>query len=239
MENDRKIGIVGGMGPAATWLFYRYVTEMTQASCDQDHVNMVILSDASMPDRTTAILNGKYEPVMKKMREDVQTLQNCGCTAIAVTCNTAHFFMEKVALESELSFIHMPEETAKKAVAQAGNGKIAILATRGTIQTGLYQKRLESLGGHPFVPSEEIEELIMSQIYDRIKKGLPGEPDTWKKIDHYLHEQNCNCAIMGCTELSVVKEEQKMGSYYIDPMRVLAARVIEYSGRKIKSDYSE
>ena len=97
MEHDRKIGIIGGMGPAATWLFYRYVTEMTEASCDQDHVNMVILSDAAMPDRTAAILSGKEEPVMKKMREDVKTLVGCGCEAVAVTCNTAHFFMEKVA----------------------------------------------------------------------------------------------------------------------------------------------
>lgn len=101
MEHDRKIGIIGGMGPAATWLFYRYVTEMTEASCDQDHVNMVILSDAAMPDRTAAILSGKEEPVMKKMREDVKTLVGCGCEAVAVTCNTAHFFMEKVAKETQ------------------------------------------------------------------------------------------------------------------------------------------
>lgn len=172
MENDRKIGIIGGMGPAATWLFYRYVTEMTEASCDQDHVNMVILSDAAMPDRTAAILGGDEEPVMKKMREDVKTLLGCGCEAVAVTCNTAHFFMEKVAKETQVPLIHMPEETAKEAVHQAGGGKIAILATRGTIQTKLYQKRLEAHGGHPFVPSEEIESLIMSQIYERIKKGF-------------------------------------------------------------------
>ena len=109
---------------------------------------------------------------MKKMREDVDS--RCGCEAVAVTCNTAHFFMEKVAKETQVSLIHMPEETAKEAVCQAAGGKIAILATRGTIQTGLYQKRLESHGGHPFVPSEEIEALVMSQIYDRIKKGLPA-----------------------------------------------------------------
>lgn len=65
--------------------------------------------------------------------------------------------MEKVAKETQVPLIHMPEETAKEAVRQAAGGKIAILATRGTIQTGLYQKRLESHGGHPFVPSEEIE----------------------------------------------------------------------------------
>ena len=123
MEYDRKIGIIGGMGPAATWLFYRYVTEMTEASCDQDHVNMVILSDAAMPDRTAAILSGKEEPVMKKMREDVKTLVGCGCEAVAVTCNTAHFFMEKVAKETQVPLIHMPEETAKEAVCQAAGGK--------------------------------------------------------------------------------------------------------------------
>ncbi|MDO5808544.1 MAG: amino acid racemase [Lachnospiraceae bacterium] len=237
MEHDRKIGIIGGMGPAATWLFYRYVTEMTEASCDQDHVNMVILSDAAMPDRTAAILSGKEEPVMKKMREDVKTLVGCGCEAVAVTCNTAHFFMEKVAKETQVPLIHMLEETAKEAVCQAGGGKIAILATRGTIQTGLYQKRLESHGGHPFVPSEEIEALVMSQIYDRIKKGLPAEKEVWEKIAAYLRQENCACAIMGCTELSVVKEELHFSSYYIDPMRILAARVITYSGREVKPEY--
>ncbi|MDD6660513.1 MAG: amino acid racemase [Lachnospiraceae bacterium] len=237
MENDRKIGIIGGMGPAATWLFYRYVTEMTEASCDQDHVNMVILSDAAMPDRTAAILGGDEEPVMKKMREDVKTLLGCGCEAVAVTCNTAHFFMEKVAKETQVPLIHMPEETAKEAVHQAGGGKIAILATRGTIQTKLYQKRLEAHGGHPFVPSEEIESLIMSQIYERIKKGLPAEKEVWDKIAAYLQEQNCSCAIMGCTELSVVKDELHFGPYYIDPMRILAARVIAFSGREVKPEY--
>ncbi len=237
MEHDRKIGIIGGMGPAATWLFYRYVTEMTEASCDQDHVNMVILSDAAMPDRTAAILSGKEEPVMKKMREDVKTLVGCGCEAVAVTCNTAHFFMEKIAKETQAPLIHMPEETAKEAVRQAAGGKIAILATRGTIQTGLYQKRLESHGGHPFVPSEEIEALVMSQIYDRIKKGLPAEKEVWEKIAAYLRRENCACAIMGCTELSVVKEELHFSSCYIDPMRILAARVITYSGREVKPEY--
>ena len=91
---EKKIGIIGGMGAAASCLFYKYVTDMTEVSCDQEHLNMIILSDASMPDRTQAILAGDYDEVEKKMLGDALTLQNCGCEAIGVTCNTAHFFVD-------------------------------------------------------------------------------------------------------------------------------------------------
>ena len=64
---DKKIGVLGGMGPMASQLFYKLVTEKTAADCDQDHVRMVIYSDASMPDRTGAILSGEYDKVYSQL----------------------------------------------------------------------------------------------------------------------------------------------------------------------------
>ena len=91
-----EIGIIGGMGPMASELFYKMVTDHTKAEKDQDHINMIILSDTSIPDRTEAILNNDYEDVRNQMLEDALFLQNSGCKAIAVTCNTAHFFIDMI-----------------------------------------------------------------------------------------------------------------------------------------------
>ena len=81
------IGVIGGMGPLASQLFYKMITEHTAAECDQDHVPLLILSDVTMPDRTGAILDGKYDAPYNRLMEDAKFLEEYGCTAVVVTCN--------------------------------------------------------------------------------------------------------------------------------------------------------
>ncbi|MDR4235333.1 aspartate racemase, partial [Priestia megaterium] len=90
------LGIIGGMGPMASAVFYDMISSKTDASCDQENRNLILLSHAGMPDRTRAILSkdeAQIEAVRSKLLADAMFLQNAGCTAIAVTCNTAHYFV--------------------------------------------------------------------------------------------------------------------------------------------------
>ena len=231
---DKLIGVLGGMGSMASQLFYKMVIERTEAQCDQEHVRLLILNDASMPDRTGAILAENYDAVDSKMLEDFKLLENAGCKAIAITCNTAHFFADGLQDKIGIPIIHMIEETSEEIARKYPGGKIAVLATDGTIQTGLYQKRLEKYSLIPFIPNKEMQKSVMHQIYDCIKKGLPWDEDSWMKLQTYIKENGCDCAIMACTELSVIKEDNHLGDYYIDPMDVLARKVIEFSGKKLK-----
>lgn len=231
---DRKIGVLGGMGPMASQLFYRYVTEMTDAACDQDHVRMVICSDAAMPDRTGAILSGEYDQVYRRMLDDAKMLENCGCEAIAITCNTAHFFGDMMAGSLNIPIIHMIRETAAKIAKEDPGAKVAVLATDGTVKTGLYQKHMEEAGLQAYVPEPEIQKEVMHQIYDRIKSGLPWDPESWRRIENAVTSAGCRRAVLGCTELPIIKEDNHLGDFYIDPMRILAEKVILFSGKKLK-----
>ena len=103
MEN--VLGIMGGMGPSATQLFYKMIIDNTEASCDQDHINTLILGHATMPDRTSAILSGDEEEIHKRLFEDASFLENYGCKAIAVTCNTSHYFINKLSHEIGIPII--------------------------------------------------------------------------------------------------------------------------------------
>ena len=234
---DRKIGLIGGMGPMASQLFYKMVTEMTDAQCDQDHVNMIIYSDPSMPDRTSAIQSGEYKAVHDKMLSDAKALEDCGCQAIGITCNTAHFFGDMIAEEIHVPLIHMIRETVKTIAKDCPSGKAAILATDGTVQTGLYQKYMMEAGLTPYTPEKETQALVMYQIYDRIKKGRSWDPLAWKQIEKSVKVAGCDKAILGCTELSVIKADCGLDEFYVDPMRILAARIIEFSGKKLRAEF--
>lgn len=229
-----KIGIIGGMGPMASQLFYRMVTERTAAAKDQDHVEMVILSDTEMPDRTQAILDHRYEEVAERLLEDALTLQRCGCKGIAITCNTAHFFVDMIADQIQIPIVHMIRETAK-ALAEGCRGETAaVLATDGTIKTGLYQKALEAEGVKAYTLSPPNQENLMHEIYDCIKSGKPCDVAAWRMIERELEENHCKKAILACTELSVIKDEQGLDDRYADPLEILADRVIALSGHMVK-----
>lgn len=236
---DRIVGILGGMGSAASETFYKMVVEMTDAARDQDHVNMVIYNDAGMPDRTKAILEKNYDEVRERMLRDIHKLEDFGCEAVGVTCNTAHFFVDMLEGKFHIPVIHMIKETVRRAAVKNPGGKTAVLATDGTIKTELYQKYMEEAGLEPFIPAWDIQAKVMYEIYDRIKEGRDADRDVWEKIDRNIRNAGCVMAILGCTELSVIKEQLGLGDFYMDPMRVLAKLTILFSGKKLKREYEE
>ena len=228
---EHPIGIIGGMGPMASQLFYKMVTEPTAAERDQDHIDLILLSDASMPDRTAAILSGQYEGPYEQLLSDARLLEQCGCTAIAITCNTAHFFADMIADKIGIPILHMIRETAAALAGRYPGGVVGVMATDGTVQTGLYQKALTERGLTPWTPPAEIQKEVMHQIYDRVKKGLPCDQESWTRIEAAYRQAGCAAVVLACTELSVIKADEGLADWYVDPMEVLARKVIETAGK--------
>ena len=233
LHHEPKLGVLGGMGPQATLEFYQYVLDCTDASSDQEHLPAMILSDSLIPDRTRAILSGDTEPVFQRMLKDAKLLEQGGCTAIAITCNTAHYFADRLQQEINIPIIHMIRETALR-LQQQGKRRPAILATDGTIQSGLYQKECEALGLEAVAPDAQTQKLVMSLIYDDIKQGKKGNPETFAAIDRALQDMGCDCAILACTELSVFRTYSDLPPFYVDAMLVLAELSVLRCGKQLK-----
>lgn len=225
------LGIIGGMGPMASALFYDMIGSKTDASCDQENLDLILLSHAGMPDRTGAILSNdevQIEAVRSKLLADAMFLQNSGCTAIAVTCNTAHYFVNMIEDELDIPFIHLIRETAEAVASEFGAKKVAVLATDGTIETRLYQDELSKRGVIVFTPKAEVQALVMHEIYECIKSGKPADEEIWKKIEEYVKAEGCEAAVLACTELSVVRKELSLGNFYFDPMDIMAERCLDF-----------
>lgn len=225
------LGIIGGMGPMASAVFYDMISSKTDASCDQENLDLILLSHAGMPDRTRAILSkdeAQIEEVRTKLLADAMFLQNAGCTAIAVTCNTAHYFVNMIEDELDIPFIHLIRETAEAVASKFGAKKVAVLATDGTIETRLYQDELSKRGVIAFTPKAEVQALVMHEIYECIKSGKPADKEIWQKIEEYVKAEGCEAAVLACTELSVVRKELSLGSFYFDPMDIMAERCLDF-----------
>ena len=125
-------------------------------------------------------------------------------------------------------------ETAKTLAAQ-GKTRPGILATDGTIQTGLYQKEFAAFGIEAVVPTAQTQELVMSLIYDDVKAGRDGDPQKFAAIHKELLAQGCDCGVLACTELSVFASQHHLPHFYTDAMAVLAERAVEACRKPLRT----
>lgn len=238
MRNDGKkvLGVLGGMGPLATQLFYRMIIERTDASRDQEHLNMIILSHAEIPDRTEAIKQGRTEELFQVLLEDAEALEKNGAGVIAIPCNTSHVLFDRLQESVGVPIINMVEETAAHIAdtLREPGLRIAVLATDGTVGMGLYQKALEKRGLAPVIPGTDSQKLIMKIIYDGVKGGGEIDYSDFLAVQEEILGLGCRAAILACTELSCFREMYHLPDFYIDAMGVLTEKSILACGGKIK-----
>ena len=173
----KTIGILGGMGPMATADLFKKIVANTRAGSDREHIRIYIDNNAQIPDRTAAILDGGEDPV-PAMLDSLRKLEACGADCIIVPCNTAHYFVPRLQEMTDVPFVNMIEETAKTC-ATALPGKVAgLIATKGTLKTGLYNAALEAAEVKYLIPNEECQDALMRVIYDGVKAD--AEPESYR-----------------------------------------------------------
>lgn len=234
----KKLGVIGGLGPLATAYFYELVTEFTAIQSEQEHLEILLYSRPSIPDRTAYILDrGKPSPLPGIITAG-KDLCAIGAEVIAIPCVTAHYFFEAYQKEISAEVIHMPRETA--AVLQAAGIKVAgIMATDGTVRTGVLSDALTERGIAAVTPGEKGQATVMSLIYDCIKAGKPITRPVMEQffaVSAELREKGAEVIILGCTELSLFKR-MDIGQGYIDVLEVLAKRSIEKCGGTVWDKY--
>ncbi len=234
---QKRLGIIGGMGPKATSVFFEKIIENTVAHRDQDHIDMVILNHTSLPDRTTAILNNTEEEFIEAIAKDIKLLEAAGVANIAIPCNTSHYFYDRIQQMTKINIINMIEETIKEIHGKYGeNSKIGILATNGTIKTGIYKSGCENYNMKLQNPNDCQQGQIMNIIYNNVKGDMDVDGSELEAlIQELIIEEKCSIVILACTELSCIPLSPETAKMSIDAMDVLVRKSIELSGKKVKS----
>lgn len=229
----KSIGILGGMGPLATADLFRKIVLMTDAACDNDHIRIYMDNNASIPDRTAAILQGGTDPV-PAMADSLRKLTACGADCIIMPCNTAHYFLPRLQALTDIPFLSMLEATAAACQKRFPGKTAAILATKGTLAAGLYQQAL-SAEGVPFaVPDAAQQDALMRVIYEGVKAGKPADAyrEDMESVLKGMSAQGADYFILGCTELPLAAQALSLGDAMVDPTEELARAAIRFCGYK-------
>ena len=231
----KTIGILGGMGPLATADLFRKIVTMTKAGCDNDHIRIYIDDNASIPDRTAAILSGGKDPT-PIMADSLKKLEACGADCIIMPCNTAHYFLPRLQAMTEVPFLSMLEATAKTCASTFPGKTAAILATKGTLATGLYEEALKAQGVSYLVPNADEQDALMRVIYEGVKAD--AAPEAYRAdmegVMKTLAARGADYFILGCTELPVAADLLDLTQPMIDPTTELAKAAITFCGYDLK-----
>lgn len=233
VHQGKTVGVLGGLGPKATVYFADMVVDLTKASCDQDHVDMIICNRATTPDRTGYIIDNSNENPANILAQDAAKLQEFGADFLVMTCNTAHYFYEDICNNISIPFINIVEET----VLYAKNNnykKLGILATTGNINTNLYQNMCNKHGVDFMILDSDMQNDVMSIIYDDIKSGKCADMNKFNSIIQHLKSNNCDGVVLGCTELSILKNDNNLTDpFFIDSLEVLARKTILLANKEV------
>lgn len=232
IEHPIRMGILGGMGPLATSIFFDRIVRHTAAEADQEHIDLCILNRSSMPDRTREILDGSGQRFVSLAVEDCRRMEAMGVEYIAIPCNTSHYFFDEIQPQLHAKLIHMVRETVLEALRrQPDLKKLGILGTDGTVLTDVYGRECRALGIEAVYPSEALQREVMFIIYEQVKKGIPGDEARFRRVTAELRNRGCGELVLACTELSTFQERCALPDDMIDAMDVLVRRFIQLSGR--------
>ena len=165
----QTIGVLGGMGPAATAHFMERLVVLCAAERDQDYPPTLAYSASHIPDRTTHLVGGGPDPT-SDLQTAARVLQAGGAGAIAIPCNTAHIYLSAIRDAVDVPVFDMVELAAAAIAGSYPGASVGVLAATGTVRLGLYQASLQAKGLTVEQPDEELQEQVMAAIRD-VKGG--------------------------------------------------------------------
>ena len=203
----KRLGILGGMGPAASAEYITRLIQQTPASCDQEHIPFVLWSDPTVPDRSSSLINRDDLP-WEKLKAGIIGLKSAGCDHIVIPCNTAHFWYGRM-VELGVPITHIAGSVAEELRAlKIYSGIIGVIGTKATMSLGLYQNYLGALGWSCVTPStHEMDNLIQPAI-DLVKSGNIDEAhDMLLNAIDQLISWDVDAVVLGCTEIPLAIRE--------------------------------
>lgn len=223
------VGVIGGLGPAATADLLRKIIDATGAGRDEDHLRILVDCDPGIPSPTKHILDRGPSPV-RPLLGSARMLAGQGAEVLVMACNTAHAFYAPVAASVGVPVVHFMRATAAwlreehPAVRTVG-----VLATTGCARAGLYQDALRQAGLRPSMPTPAEQRLVQRAIAepDGIKAGHLAGPRRWlSEVAARLASRGCDAVVAGCTEVPLALDQGCVRSLFVDATAIAAAEAV-------------
>ena len=195
------IGVLGGMGPLATVDFFNKVLLATPAKGDADHVPLLIQSDPRIPPRPEAILNSGRSPLPELLAARDRLIA-LGATALAMPCNTAHFWYADLVRGCSVPFISIVSASiAELGKLAAPGARIGIIATRATLAAKIFDAPLQRAGYTALLPGDDMLDTLVLPGIERVKSGQAVQGGQLiEQAVQALMSHGASAVLLACTE---------------------------------------
>ncbi|CAG9252830.1 Aspartate racemase [Paraburkholderia unamae] len=221
------IGVLGGMGPLATVDFLDQVVRLTGASCDQEHLPMVVANLPHTPDRSRAIIDGAADP-LPALIDGIDLLNRNGVALIVIPCNSAHHWYAQLSERSAAPILHISEASVAALPREAR--RVALLATGGTLASDFYQSALGVRRMEPVLPGAAAQADVAACIA-AVKAGDIDEAAARLGAAlAALAQEDVDAALMACTEIPLAARALRDAALpLVDSTRALARATVDYA----------
>ena len=226
-QQEKCVGILGGMGPDATVDFMNRLLRLVDAKEDSDHIRCIVDNNPKVPSRIKALFEGGKEDPAPCLMDMARRLEAWGADFLVMPCNTAHHYHVQIQSAVRIPVLHMIELAARAVRHLFPHlSKVGILATSATVQVGLYEKAFGALGIGMLYPDATQQAELLALIKS-IKAGQIGQVQRASLIATGRHvlEKGAQSLVLACTELSVIAPSQ--GALpFVDASQVLAEETV-------------
>jgi aspartate racemase len=207
----KRLGILGGMGPAASAEYVARLVAQTPATCDQEHIPFVLWNNPQVPDRSTSLRNGDDHP-LPFLLEGIQILKAARCDLIVIPCNTAHFWYDDM-VKLKVPIVHIVDSVADALRDVNVTGTIGVMGTQATVELGLYQYKLNKAGWTCIVPTKEEMDTLVQPAIDLVKAGdmIKSHAMLMSVVDSLI-ARGATAVVLGCTEIPLAVRESQQGN---------------------------
>lgn len=235
LSPDPVIGILGGMGPAATIDLMRRVMEATPAKDDIDHIHLLVDQNPKVPSRIEALITGAGPSPAQELVRMAKYLEGAGATMLAIACNTAHCYADEITAAVDIPLLNMIALTADAiAKRHLRHRRIGVLASTAVLQLGLYEKALEFFGIVTLHPERQTE--VMNIIKAIKAKGV-NDSLRWNfnDITQEFLAREVDLLLVACTELSLLVDDLD-NDLIVDSLDILVSKIVECASERTGLD---
>ena len=219
------VGIIGGMGPAATVDLMRRLVERTPAMDDADHLHVIVESNPKIPSRIAHLIEGTGEDPTPELARIARNLEQAGATLLAMPCNTAHFYAPAIQAAVKIPLLNMVELTATRLAEDLPATTVGLLSSTAVHRTGVYHQALAAHGLSLQLPADQDD---VMDVIRRVKRGETGEQvRACFRATALLLRERCDVLLVACTELSVIADALLDARTIVDSQEVLVDAILD------------
>jgi aspartate racemase len=228
----RRIGVVGGVGPAATVLYYRLLIERASEIAPGSGPLEIVIDSLDFDEITGMFRDRAIDRLVPRLSRALVTLESAGCDSIVIACNSMHMAFSRAAPAVSIPVISIVDATLE-ATTRGGFRSVGLLATTFVTQSRLYRDPLEVRGVRCVEPSEADQEWIMAAIRDDLQHAtVPAATiERFVAIVAELARRGAEAVILGCTDLPVAITDANSPLPVLDTARIHVDSVLAASPR--------